>query len=222
LVLGERLLVLALDTSTATASVAVYRDRVLAEATWHGGRSHSAQLIPAIDFVLRLAGVEKSSLRAVAVAIGPGSYSGLRVGIATASSLALALGVPVVQVPTLDIIAWGAPPTPDLIRPAVPVGRGRFGSARYRRSETQVDRETEIDTLALDGLAERAEAEGSLLAVDLEPELRDRIRQSVGGRRLLPPAASLRRAGFLAELAVQRLERGEASSGSTVEPIYLT
>lgn len=216
---------LALDTSSATASVAVYRGQVLGELTWQSGRSHSAQLIPAIELVLRLAGVEKGSLAGVAVAIGPGSYSGLRVGIATASSLSLALGIPLMQVPTLDIIAWGVPapgwgPAAPPIRAAVLVGRGRFASARYRRTEAQVERETEIDAATLEELADWAEAEGALLAVDLEADLRQRL-QTEGIGRLLPPAASLRRAGFLAELALRRLRHGPLDSGSVPEPIYL-
>src|SRR5438874_8863714 len=101
--------ILAIDTSGMTASVALYRDQVLAETAWQSGRSHSAQLLPAIDYTLQLARADKRDLSAVAVAAGPGSYSGLRVGISTAMALALALNVDVVQVPTLDVMAWGVP-----------------------------------------------------------------------------------------------------------------
>src|SRR5690349_20151426 len=99
--------VLAIDTSGMTASVAVYHDQVLAELAWQSGRGHSAQLIPAIDTALSMSRTDKRALSAIAVAAGPGSYSGLRVGISTAMAMALALNVDVVQVPTLDVMAWG-------------------------------------------------------------------------------------------------------------------
>src|SRR3954452_4361879 len=72
---------LAIDTSGATASVAVYHDQVLAESTWQSGRGHSSQLIPMIEAMLNLAHVDRKGLSAVAVATGPGSYAGLRVGV---------------------------------------------------------------------------------------------------------------------------------------------
>src|SRR5713226_1140067 len=98
-------MILALDTSGSTPSVAVYDRQVLGEITWVAGRRHSQHLLRAIDSALELAGMTKSNLEAVAVASGPGSYSGLRVGATTAMGLGLGLGVGVVQVPTLEALA---------------------------------------------------------------------------------------------------------------------
>ena len=137
-------LILAIDTSSATASVAVYADQVLSETTWHSGRRHSAQLLPAIDDTLSRAGIDKKKLSAIAVAAGPGSYSGLRVGVSTAMSMALALDLALAQVPTLDVIAWaqggcvistGHGATREdrssgrTIRAAIEVGRDHFATA---------------------------------------------------------------------------------------------
>ena len=76
--------ILAIDTSGMTASVALYQERVLAEMSWHSGRRHSAQLLPAVDSLLTLIGVDKRALSGVAVAIGPGSvwerFSGRSMG----------------------------------------------------------------------------------------------------------------------------------------------
>ena len=219
---------LAIDTSGATASVAVYHDQVLAEAVWQSGRSHSAQLIPMMDVLMKLARTERSDLAAIAVASGPGSYSGLRVGVSTAMGLALALGIGVVQVPTLDVIAWaqsgassgdGKPSRP--IRAAIEVGRGHYGTARFRHVGQQLERETRIETVGLGELLEQVSAERSVLAVDLDRQAQEQIERQYGSRLdLVSPAASARRAGFLAELAAVRLRRGEPTSGS-VEPIYL-
>jgi tRNA threonylcarbamoyladenosine biosynthesis protein TsaB len=221
-------IILAIDTSGATASVAVYHDQVLAETVWHSGRRHSAQLLPAVDNVLALAGVERSALRAVAVAIGPGSYAGLRVGVATAMGLGLALDIGLLQVPTLDVIAWGQagaaasdgrPSRP--IRAAIDVGRGRYATARFRRMGAYLEHESRVESAPLSELIEVSAVERSVLVVDLDRQTRETVERHYGARvELALPAASVRRAGYLAELAALKLRRGEAV-GSTVEPIYL-
>ena len=224
-------MILAIDTSGATASVAIYEDQVLAELTWHSGRKHSAQLLPAIEQALALAQVDKQSLSAIGVAIGPGSYSGLRVGVSTAMAMALALDRPVAQVPTLDVITWSqACPHQSsattargmLVRAAIDVGRGRFASARIRAVEGQLEHESDIENVALHELGELAAREHSVLAVDLDPQSRQTIEQEFEGRvELAGPAACARRAGFLAELAAIKMKRGELVGDEAVEPIYL-
>jgi len=221
--------ILAIDTSGDTASVAVYRDRVLAEATWLAGRRHSVQLLPAVDAVLDQASTEKRSLAAIAVAVGPGSYSGLRVGISTALAMALALDLTITQVPTLDVIAYaqtafstGDSRTSRPVRAAIHVGRGHYATARFRPAGSHLEHETQIEALELGELVELAAAEHSLLAVDLDPETREHLDRQYGARvELASPAASARRAGFLAELAALKIRRGEPVGSLAVEPIYL-
>ncbi len=221
-------IILAIDTSSATASVAVYHEQVLAESVWHSGRRHSAQLLPAIHTALTLADVQRSELRAIAVAIGPGSYAGLRVGIATATGMGMALEIGIVQVPTLDVIAWsqggaaaseGRPSRP--IRAAIDVGRGRYATARFRRVGAHLEHESRVESSGLGELMEICAVERSLLVVDLDRQTREHVERHYGARvELALPAASVRRAGYLAELASLKLRRGEPV-GTTVEPIYL-
>jgi tRNA threonylcarbamoyladenosine biosynthesis protein TsaB len=220
--------ILALDTSGATASVAVYHEQVLAESVWHSGRRHSAQLLPAIDSALTLAGVQRTELQAIAVAIGPGSYAGLRVGVSTAMGLGMALEIGIMQVPTLDVIAWsqggagaseGRPARS--IRAAIDVGRGRYATARFRRVGAHLEHESRVESSGLGELLEICAVERSLLVVDFDRQTRENVERHYGARiELALPAASVRRAGYLAELASLKLRRGEAV-GPTVEPIYL-
>jgi tRNA threonylcarbamoyladenosine biosynthesis protein TsaB len=217
--------ILAIDTSSMTASVAVYAGQVLAETSWHSGRRHSSELLPVVEETLRRSGMEKSGLTAIAVAAGPGSYSGLRVGVSTGIAMALALELAVVQVPTLEVIAWSlraaCPPETRRIRAAIDVGRGRFASARFAVRDS-VEQETEIESGALAQLVELAVNEGSLLSVDLEPWVRLDVARQAGDRlNLAGPAATARRAGFLAELGAIRMDRGELAHEGAVEPIYL-
>lgn len=219
--------ILAIDTSGATASVALYRDQVLGECSWQSGRRHSIDLLRAVDVVLQLAATDKRSLAAIAVAAGPGSYSGLRVGISTAMAMAMALEIGVVQAPSLDVMAWGQASPVDprggrAIRAAIDVGRGHFATARFRRVDQHLEHESRIVNVGLGELMEMAAVERCHLVVDLDPATREQVDRHYGSRvELASPAASMRRAAFLAELAAARIRRGEAVGGVAVEPIYL-
>jgi tRNA threonylcarbamoyladenosine biosynthesis protein TsaB len=108
-------MLLAIDTATRHASVALYREAdagadapggVLAEYTWYSANRHSVQLAPTVDEMLRRQGLSAMDLTAVGVALGPGSFTGLRIGVSVAKGLCLALGIPIVGVPTLDAMAY--------------------------------------------------------------------------------------------------------------------
>jgi len=91
-------LILALDTSTAIASVALYDGSVSGEISWRSGRGHSVELMAQAESLMKLRKIQPDQLVAVAVAIGPGSYTGVRVGLAAGKGLCLALGIPMVGV----------------------------------------------------------------------------------------------------------------------------
>ena len=102
----QALNVLAVETSTLMGGVAVVEDeRLLCELTLHVQETHSAQLMPAIDYVLQTAGCAPDMLDGFAVALGPGSFTGLRIGMATMKGLAVAASKPLVGVPTLEAMA---------------------------------------------------------------------------------------------------------------------
>ena len=102
-------MLLALDTATPAVTVALADgDRLLAERTTVDARRHGELLAPAIDAVLAEAGVDRTALTAIAVGVGPGPFTGLRVGLVTARTLGAVLGIPVLGVCTLDVLALGS------------------------------------------------------------------------------------------------------------------
>ena len=120
-------MLLAIDTSSQYASVALHDGtRVLGEHSWLAGFEHSRSLLPNIRTLLDQAGVTAQQVTAVVVALGPGSFNGLRVGLSTAKGLAIGLGIPLVGVPTLDLVRaeYG---TADL---GLNAGRGRIYQLR--------------------------------------------------------------------------------------------
>jgi tRNA A37 threonylcarbamoyladenosine modification protein TsaB len=152
------------------------------------------------------------------VAGGPGSYSGLRVGASTAIGLGLALDVPVVRVPTLEIIAYSATPGAGFLRPAIDLGRGRYASAGYLRNEAAVEMRSDLISVGFDGLVELALAEDALLIGDFTVEEMARR----GAARVAANAAGMRRSGFLTELAARVIERGVPLAEGAPQLIYVT
>src|SRR5689334_6715133 len=131
-------MLLAIDTSTTQTGLACYDERgLLGECIWQSGRDHSAQLLPQLSLLLRHLGRARDEISAVAVALGPGSWSGLRVGMSTAKGFALARGVPVIGVGTLDALAYQHDRPGLTTVPLIRLGRERFatGEAGKRGAE---------------------------------------------------------------------------------------
>jgi tRNA threonylcarbamoyladenosine biosynthesis protein TsaB len=214
-------MLLALDTSTGLAGVALYDGALRAELVWQAGREHTAQVLAEAVRLLEGQRLTPADLQAVAVAIGPGSYTGVRVGVALAKGLAVAMRRPLVGICTLDVLAAPFLSAGRPVRPALDAGRGRYATALYVREGDRMVRCEPITGVDLAGLAallrppllvtgDLDAAARAALAAQLEPEI-----------EIASPAAAVRRAGFLAELAWQRLAAGETSDPAAVEPIYL-
>jgi tRNA threonylcarbamoyladenosine biosynthesis protein TsaB len=216
-------MLLAIDTSTTQTGLALYAERgLLAESVWHSGRDHSAQLLPQLTLLLRHLGAERAAIAAVAVALGPGSWSGLRVGLSTAKGLALARGVPIIGVGTLNALAYQYERPGATTIPLIRLGRERFATAEPAKGRAGAEarlaepRNTTLAELAA-GVTGRA-----LFCGDVDADVQAELRERLGSRALFPsPSAAVRRPGYLAELAWQRLSAGEVDNLATLEPIYL-
>ncbi len=124
--------ILGMDSSGLVASVAVVEDGVLlAEYTTDYKKTHSQTLLPMLDELRQMVELDLQTLDAIAVAAGPGSFTGLRIGAATAKGLGLALGKPLVEVPTLEGLAWNLWGTERVICPMMDARRNQVYSAAY-------------------------------------------------------------------------------------------
>lgn len=223
---------LAIDTATDAAAVGVsIGERVVFERCWTSRRRHTAELAPAVAEALRAAALAPADLDGIAVAIGPGSYTGLRIGLSLAKGLALGVAertadrrpLPIVGVPTLDIVAAPLSP-PSAARPAalwavLEAGRGRVIAARYPPPGGD-DGLPDAAALAVQTVAELAGrvAAGDWVAGELAPAARTAL--AAAGARVLPAAAGLRRPGWLAHLGRARLAAGGLPDGTRLSPIY--
>lgn len=125
--------VLAIDTATDILAVAVMTDAGWSEASSDTGMHHAEGLMGLIAFCIDHAGVSRSNLGLVACAKGPGSFTGLRIGMAASKGVAMGLGIPWIAVPTLDALAWGIDCFAGAVAPIIDGKKGRVYSAVYQR-----------------------------------------------------------------------------------------
>jgi tRNA threonylcarbamoyladenosine biosynthesis protein TsaB len=217
-------MLLAIDTSTRQAGIALYHGTrgLLAESGWHSANRHTEELMPAVAQMLVTAGCSPRDLAAVGVALGPGSFTGLRVGLAAAKGLALAQGLRVLGVPTLDITAYPHQAQPVPVVAVVQAGRGRVYWAAYAHGPSGWGPQTPYALGTVIDVA-NATLRASVFVGEIAPADRETLTRFVGKARahFLAPALALRRAGYLAELAWVRYENGEGDDPARLHPIYL-
>ncbi len=127
--------ILALDASAKSCAAALYEEKLLGEMYLDLGLTHSEKLLPMIDALLEVTDTEKASLSALAVTAGPGSFTGLRIGMATAQGLCRALSIPIAPVPTLLALKEGGSGFPGVVCPMMDARRGEVYTALYRGEE---------------------------------------------------------------------------------------
>jgi tRNA threonylcarbamoyladenosine biosynthesis protein TsaB len=199
----ESRIILAIDSATTRVVVAAgtTTGTVIDAIDWPAGYRHGEALLPAIEALLGRRGVTRDRLAAIVVGTGPGAFTGLRVGIATAKGLARALGVPIIGIPTADALLAGAPPDAVLLMPAGPSDRllvRRGEAARLLPAGTDPD-----------------VADDALVAIDLTE--RAPVTASDRGE-----AARTRLAAALIELGAARLAAGEVDDLARLVPDYVT
>ena len=214
---------LALDTSTSFAALALVREETpLAELNWQVGSRHSTELLPRLEELLRLASLAPTDLSLVAVALGPGSFNGIRVALATAKSLAFSLRIPLIGVPTLDCAAWGSRAAEREIWAIQEAGRGQLYAACYRPSlATSAAEWRPVEGHALvtpAELAARVEA-AAFICGEWREETRQALGEALGERVRFASPLGIRRGLWLAELALARAARERYDDPARIEPL---
>ena len=215
-------MILALDTATRWTGLALHDGkRVIAEQGWSSKFTQTVELTPAVDRLLVTADVEVADLRAIAVAIGPGSYTSLRVGLAVAKGLSMAHQIPLIGVPTLEIISAAIGLRTGSLIVVVEAGRKRVIAGTYRWQEKkgwQASERPIVETW--ETLLFHLET-STTFAGEISPEAAKLIRASKKPFYMVPAAASVRRAGYLAEIGWQRVRQGLVDDAASLAPTYL-
>ena len=221
--------ILGLDSSGLVAGVAVVEDDVpLAEYTTNYKKTHSQTLLPMLDELRTMIELDLNTVDAVAIASGPGSFTGLRIGSATAKGLGLALGKPLVEVPTLEGLAWNMWGVCDLVCPLMDARRNQVYTAAYEftpegekfRLQTVIPQSPVNITEFIDKLNEVGRETvflGDGVPVYL-PMIRERIKVPY---RLAPASANRQRAACIASLGSVYFAEGKIVSAADHKPEYL-
>ena len=215
-------MLLALDTSTDWASVALFDGRsVLAEETWHAHRRHAEELFPTIERLLAQTRTSLAQVTRIAVATGPGSFTGLRIAIAAAQGLARGAGAALVGISTLDVLAYPHAASKRRVCPVLPAGRTDHYAAFYQERNRVWKRRSPFVVGPLEEIC-RSIGEHTLFVGELSDADEATLRAILGPKALFAPAATrMRRAGFLAELGWNELEAGTQAKLGGLEPIYV-
>jgi tRNA threonylcarbamoyladenosine biosynthesis protein TsaB len=214
-------MLLALDTSTRTIGIALYDGiQVLSESVWNSKDYHTVELAPAVAETLSKSGVSIEDLRTIVVALGPGSFTGLRIGLALAKGIALVRHLPLIGIPTLDVLA-AAQPLDDIPLAAVlRAGRGRLAVGWYEADNNTWHPNGDIEILTPEELSQRIQSP-TLVCGELEEEERRLLGRKRKNVTLASPAQSLRRPAFLAELGWRRWQQEDVDDPATLAPFYL-
>ena len=207
--------VLAVETSSLAGGVALLDDeRLVAEYLLDVSVTHSERLMAAIDRVLTDARWSARELGGLAVAVGPGSFTGLRIAMSTVKGLGLALRLPIAAVPTLDAMAAALPWAALPVCPVLDARKGEVYASLYRWRGDAMRREWEYLALSPGALAERL-TEPVIVAGDGAPVIRS------PHARLLPPPRRLPSPACVGLLGLERLRRGETVVAAALAPLYL-
>ncbi len=212
--------ILAIDTSSATCSVALLADRQTAEIAYSGSRTHSRHLMEMIDHALRLGGVRAADLDGIAVARGPGTFTGLRIGISAAKGLALACGKPLLGISCLEALAVQAERGRPLLCAMIDARRGEVYHACFRWEGGGLRRVSGESAcppgIVLAGIGDPCVFVGN--GAELYREL---ILASTGGGVVAPAALNVVHASTLAQMAAERIQKGKGGEAGHLNPVYL-
>jgi tRNA threonylcarbamoyladenosine biosynthesis protein TsaB len=215
---------LAIDTATRIAGLALYEPdtgRILGEEMWYTVNNHTVELMPRLVRMMDQHHLSPEDLEGLAVSLGPGSFTGLRIGLGMAKGLALARKLPLVGIPTLDIVAQPHKAQRLPIWAVLQAGRGRICVAHYHHGRGPWRRQGDYQLTTFEALCGQIK-EPSLICGEIGAADAELLRQHLGLIiTIASPASSLRRAGYLAELGWDRLAQGDVDDAAVLSPIYL-
>ena len=222
--------ILALDSSGLVASVAVVEDnQLLAEYTVNYKKTHSQTLLPMLDEIAKMIELDLETIDAIAVAAGPGSFTGLRIGSATAKGLGLALKKPLIPVPTVDALAYNLYDSTGVICPMMDARRQQVYTGIYHfAGGTEFEELVAQEAGPVEDIIKKCNELGQKLGKpviflgDGVPVYKDIIEELCNVEHSYAPAhLSRQRAGAVAIRAMKLYEEGKAEPASDHAPIYL-
>ena len=216
--------ILALDTATMVSSVAIASpDKLLAEVTLQTKLTHSEVLMPHVQQVLAMTNIKKTELDAIAVSVGPGSFTGLRIGLAAAKSMAYALGIPIVGVSTLEAMAWHYPVPGIYTLCVLDAQKGDVYAGLYSWQQEAVHLVKPVEVMPFAEVIDFCQTLDRPVVIigDIAQKKQALIRAAGSNIIAAQPHMIMPRAANVAMLAQQKLAAGRTDEVMTLEPLYI-
>jgi tRNA threonylcarbamoyladenosine biosynthesis protein TsaB len=214
-------MLLAIDTSTAQIGLALYDGATVpGELLWQSRAHQTEQLAPALAGLLERVGVTMDAIKALGVALGPGSFTGLRVGLAFVKGLTLARHIPLVGVPSLDIVAASVPLSDRKLVAVLQAGRCRLAVGWYKPTGSGWQALGAATTMTADELEKKIH-KPVIVCGEMTAEDRQCLARKFKNVTLASPAQCVRRPGILAEIAWNQWQAGITQTAASLAPIYL-
>lgn len=221
----EKMKILALDSSGLVASVAVVtEEKVIGEFTVNNKKTHSQTLLPMVDEVIKIIDMEIEEFDAIAVAGGPGSFTGLRIGASTAKGLALVLNIPIINVPTVDALAYNFYGTDKIICPMMDARRNQVYTGLYQWIDgnfTVLRPQFAIEVEELAVILNEYDQEILFLGDGVEAQLYKFSSLLKASYSVAPIHLSRQRAASLGSLGIEYFKAGRTENADSFEPEYL-
>ncbi len=214
-------MLLAIDSSTQWIGLALYDGvQVLGETIWRTRNHHTVELAPAVNDLMKRSGAKPEQLKVVAAALGPGSFTSLRIGLAVAKGLCLAQKLPIVGIPTLDILATAQPLQSLPMLAVLQAGRGRLAVVNYLVEKSVWHAQGEARVTSAEELSQQIKSP-TYICGELSAEDRQTLHRKYKNVILASPALCVRRPSLLAELGWNRWQAGKMDDVVSLAPIYL-
>lgn len=221
--------ILAIDTATMVSSVAVADEKKLyAELTVQTRLTHSETLMPHIQQVLEMAGVKRSELTAIAVSIGPGSFTGLRIGLAAAKAMSYAMDIPLVGISTMEALAWQYPSPNVTVVPLIDAQKGNVYAAGYQfdLEKDSIIELSKVGVYSFDEVFENFGIDGEYCVLVGDMAVKKALPKKAKGELpdnfiIAPIHTIMPRAATIATAGLKKLAAGEVGSVMDMEPIYI-
>lgn len=214
-------MLLAVDSSTQIVGLAFYDGhQVVGEMIWRSQNHHTVELAPAINDLMKRCGLENQDLKGFAVALGPGSFTSLRIGLAIVKGMALSLHLPIVGIPTHDILATAQPARDIPMAAVIQAGRGRVAVRWYQYQSTGWKSTQEAEVMTLSELSEKIQSP-TYVCGEIAYEHRQILSRNRRNVIFASPVHSVRRPSHLAAMAWKRLKTGHLDDIVSLSPIYL-
>jgi tRNA threonylcarbamoyladenosine biosynthesis protein TsaB len=219
---GKNMIILGIETATMTGGLALIdEEKLISEYTLNMKTTHSTRLMPALDWILKDASLDKNQINGIAISIGPGSFTGLRIGLATAKGLAMGLNIPLITVPTLDALAYNISYVPYQICPIQDARKKEVYSAIFRYENGIITRKSPYQVISPDELISLINEKTIMLGdgLNIYGEL---FREKLGEFAIFANNSQrLPRASVIAELGLAKLKAGEIADLASSEPLYI-